>query len=90
MFDIDRYMPAISSVNFEAIRALGGSDFPSTYDEWLKLLMEQRIDRVQKGKRPEPVEINVTEFTAYCRRVGKAPTMEALYHLAVDKGYGHP
>lgn len=89
MLDIDKFLPEIDRVNFEAIRVLDGADFPGTYDEWLNLLAKQRIDRVQKGHRPESVQINTTEFVAYCRRVGKAPTMERLYHLAVEKGFGH-
>jgi hypothetical protein len=79
MLDIDRYIPAIDPVNFEAIRALNGSDFPSTYDEWLKLLADQKILRHQRSVRFTEIQVNVSEFTAYCRRIGKAPTMERPY-----------
>ena len=87
--DIDRFIPIIDRVNFEAIRALDGSDFPHTYDEWLELLRKEKILRHQRSIRFTEIQVNVSEFTGHCHRVGKAPTMKLLYQFALEKGYGH-
>ena len=64
------------------------SNFPDTYDEWLKLATKQTSEIAARGDIPDKVQINPSEFARYCRATGQTHNRDTLYAFAIAKKQG--
>lgn len=83
------FIPRIDRVQYELFRELNDSDFPDTYDEWLKLFTEERQQRLRLGFEVLEVAVDPHNFAAFCRPRGMAPTVDGLHKFADELGRGN-
>ena len=77
-----------SAANYGQFRRLipDHTDFPDTYDEWLRLANEQVTHMIKQGYVVTKVTIDPAEFTQYCHRTGSDYDPFSLDELANFKG----
>ena len=83
-----------SEEDYKAFKRLmpDDADFPSSYEEWLKLRMEQIARHERAGRIIKKVPINPEGFLQYCERARISPsgyTFDA-FAIATDCGYKIP
>jgi hypothetical protein len=81
------FIPRLERAQYQLFRELPGTDFPDTYDEWLKFPAKQRQDRGRMGFEVIEVPIDPHNFASYCRTRGIPATMEWLHKFADELGY---
>ncbi len=90
MTERDEFLfPDIAAHNYDAIRGREATDFPNTYDEWLKLINERRLEHERRNFITRKVQINPDEFARYCGRYGDPHDLKRLMDFAAEKAAGN-
>ena len=82
-------LPLIRADDYDAFRAIPTLDLPDTYDEWLQLFSERKLEHAQRGFRIIEVEINSGEFTRYLRAKGTSANLQILRNFTIEKSLGN-
>ncbi len=78
-------LPTFRPQDYDAFRSMPDLNLPHTYDEWLNLHREERLQCRDHGNTAVDVEINPDEFTRFCAENGTARDRKSLRVFAMKK-----
>jgi hypothetical protein len=81
-------LPLISQRDYDAFSRLNDSDLPETYDEWLKVHTNMKVQGHHAGYILEQRQVDPREFVRYCSPRGLAPNMNSLLIFVQEKAAG--
>ena len=85
------FLPKISDKNYPFFIEIPANDFPKTFQEWERMLLQKKDDFMLQwhpNGAITNVEINPGEFAEFCRTTKTNSTLEAIFRLAKKKGTG--
>jgi hypothetical protein len=82
-------LPIIRADDYDAFRRIPTRDLPDTYNEWLKLIAERRLERGRLGFQVVEIQVNSGEFTRYLTTNGQAANLKTLADLCIEKRHGN-
>jgi len=82
-------IPKIAAKDYDAFRRIINADFPYTYDEWLKLMAERRLEHERRQFIAREIEVNPDEFTRYCRAKGSSYNLKTLEDFTAEIATGN-
>ena len=85
-----RNMPLICADDYNALRRIQNSDFPHTYDEWLKHSARRTTDLLAKGYVIIEVKVEPDEFIRDCADRRARPDIKSLEDFALKKSAAKP
>jgi hypothetical protein len=78
-------IPKIARHDYEPFRRLIIADLPDTYDEWLKLMEQARLENERRRVVVRAIEINFHEFVRYCWAKRCAHNIKSLENFTIEK-----
>jgi hypothetical protein len=86
------FLPKIGPENYPIFLAIEANDFPKTFQEWERVLLNKKDQLLLEWQRSDPsitnVEINPGKFIECCRVTKPKSTLEAIFRFATKKGLG--
>jgi hypothetical protein len=89
MSDNTYELPIIEAADYDAFRDLPTHDLPNTYNEWLKLFAERKLEYGQRGFRIVEVKVNSREFARYLSATGQRGNLKTLADFTLEKSSGN-
>jgi hypothetical protein len=82
-------LPIIAANDYDAFRRIPTLDLPNTYDEWLKLIAERRLERDRLGFQIVEIQMHSSEFIRYLAPHGQPANLKTLADLCREKRLGN-
>jgi hypothetical protein len=89
MAQLEFPFPDIAAQDYDAIRGRVTTDFPDTYDKWLKLINDRRFEHERRGFVTRKIQIDPAEFTRYCGARGYPHDLKRLMDFTAEKAAGN-
>ena len=84
----DYLIPNIARHDYDAFQRLINTGLPNTYNEWLDLMKQARLENELRQGIVRAIDINSHEFARYCWTKKLAYTIKALEHFTIEKAAG--
>jgi len=78
-------LPIIDPQDYDAFLRLPTRHLPHTYDEWLKLFAERKLEHARLGFRIIEVQVNSHEFARYLARTWQPGNLKTLADFTREK-----
>jgi hypothetical protein len=82
-------LPIISQNDYDAFRRIPTRDLPDTYNEWLKMLAERKLEHARLGYRIIEVKVNPHEFARYLTTAGQPGNLKTLADFTLEIASGN-
>jgi hypothetical protein len=87
--DNEYVLPVINANDYDAFLCLPTRDLPNTYDEWLDLAAQRKLENARLGHRVVEVQVNSGEFAKYLGRTGQPGNLKTLRDFTIEKSLGN-
>ena len=81
-------LPSITKRDYDAFARLNDSDLPETYDGWLTVHSNMKLQGFQAGYIIEERQVDPREFVRYCSPRRLAPNRNSLLIFVQEKAAG--
>ncbi len=75
----------INRDDYEAFRNIPTRDLPDTYDEWLQLSAQSRLEWGRAGAEIVEIEVHSDEFARFLSATGQPANMKSLWDFVREK-----